>query len=61
MNKKVYNLVVAISGAIATIAIALVTYFQPQYATAINSSIEIAETAFVTICNKFVNTGLEKK
>ena len=55
MSKKTYELIVTISGAVATIAIGLITYFKPQYATAINSSIEIAETALVAICGNFVD------
>ena len=62
MSKKTYELIVTISGAIATVAIGLVTYFKPQYATAINSSIEIAETAIVAICDNFVDpTKIAKK
>ncbi len=51
-----YNLVVAITGGVATIAIGFVTYFKPDYATVINASIGIAETAILEICNNFVKT-----
>ena len=62
MSKRTYELIVTISGAVSAIAIGLVTYFKPQYATAINSSIEIAESAIVAICGNFaINNGLEKK
>ena len=55
MSKKTFELIVTISGAVSAVAIGLVTYFKPQYATAINSSIEIAETAIVAICGNFVD------
>ena len=55
MSKKTFELIVTISGAVAACAIGLVTFFKPQYATAINSSIEIAETAIVAICGNFVD------
>ena len=62
MSKKTYELIVTISGAISAAAIGLVTYFKPQYATAINSSIEIVETAIVAICSNFVDPAkIEKK
>ena len=54
MSKKFYNLIVAITGGVATIAIGFVTYFKPDYATVINASIGIAETAILEICNNFV-------
>jgi hypothetical protein len=55
MSKKTFELIVTISGAVSTAAIGIVTYLKPQYATAINSSIEIAETALVAICGNFVD------
>lgn len=54
MNKKTYNLVVGILGGVGTIAIALVTFFDPAYATAINTSIGIGTTAIVEIVSQFV-------
>lgn len=54
MNKKTYNLVIGILGGVGTIAIALVTFFDPTYATAINTSIGIGTTAVVEICSQFV-------
>ena len=53
MSKKVFNLVVGISGGVATIASAVVTYLNPAYATAIVGSIGIVETAVVEICSLF--------
>jgi hypothetical protein len=62
MSKRTFELITTISGSLAAIAIGLVTFFKPQYATAINSSIEIAETAIVAICGNFVDpTKIEKK
>ena len=62
MDKRTFELITIISGAVSAIAIGLVTYFKPQYATAINSSIEIAESALVAICGNFaINGGLGKK
>lgn len=54
MSKKVFNLIVGISGGIATIASALVAFFDPAYESAIIASIGVAETAIVEICSKFV-------
>ena len=54
MSKKVYNLVVGVIGGLSTIGVALVTFFNPAYATAINASIGIGATAIVEICSQFV-------
>lgn len=54
MSKKMFNLIVGVSGGVAAIASAVVTYFQPAYATAIVGAIGIAETAAVEICSLFV-------
>ena len=54
MSKKVFNLVTGIVGALQTIGVAVVTYTNPEYATAINSAIVIAGTAIIEICNLFV-------
>ena len=54
MSKKVFNLVTGIVGALQTIGVAVVTYTNPEYATAINSAIVIAGTAVIEICNLFV-------
>lgn len=53
MSKKTFNLVTGIIGALQTIGIAIVTYTEPGYATAINSAIVIAGTAAIEICNLF--------
>lgn len=54
MSKKVFNLVVGITGGIATIAATLVAFFDPAYEAAIVASIGVAETAVIEICSKFV-------
>ena len=54
MSKKVFNLVTGIVGALQTVGVAIVTYTEPAYATAINSAIVIAGAAAIEICNLFV-------
>ena len=54
MSKKTFNLVTGIIGALQTIGVAIITYIEPAYATAINSAIVIAGTAAIEICNLFV-------
>ena len=54
MSKKTFNLVTGIIGAVQAAAVAIVTYTEPSYATAINSATVIAGTAAIEICNLFV-------
>lgn len=54
MSKKVFALVSGIVGALQAAGVAIVTYVNPEYATAINSSIVVAGTAIIEICTKFV-------
>lgn len=54
MSKKVFALVTGIVGGLQTIGVAVVTYTQPEYSTAINSAIVIAGAAIIEICNLFV-------
>jgi hypothetical protein len=54
MSKKTFALVSGIIGGLQTIGVAIVTYSQPAYATAINSAIVIAGAAVIEICNLFV-------
>jgi hypothetical protein len=54
MTKKTYNLIVGVTGGLSTIAVAVVTFFNPTYATAINAGIGIGSTAAIEICNQFV-------
>lgn len=60
MTLKVYELVICITGAVGAIAIGLVTYFNPAYASAIAGSIEIATTAIASICALFLNKEQSK-
>ena len=54
MSKKVFNLVVGISGGIAAIASAVVAYVEPAFTPAIIGAIGIVETATTEICSLFV-------
>lgn len=54
MSKKTFNLVVGISGGVATVASAIVAFLDPAYESAIVASIGVVETAIVEICSKFV-------
>jgi ethanolamine utilization microcompartment shell protein EutL len=53
MSKKTFNLITGIVGALQTAGVAIVTYMNPEYATAINSAIVIAGAAVIEICNLF--------
>lgn len=53
MSKKVFALVSGIVGALQTAGVAIVTYTNPEHATAINSAIVIAGAAIIEICNLF--------
>lgn len=54
MSKKVFNLVTGVIGGVEVIAIAIVTFINPAYATAINASIGIVGTAAIEVCSQFV-------
>jgi hypothetical protein len=56
MSKKMYNLVVGVIGGVEVIAIAVVTFINPEYATAINASIGIVGTAAIEVCGQFVKS-----
>jgi ethanolamine utilization microcompartment shell protein EutL len=53
MSKKTFALVSGIVGALQTAGVAIVTYTNPEYATAWNSAIVLAGTAIIEICNLF--------
>lgn len=55
MSNKLYVLICTLTSAIAAGAIGLVTYFAPEAATPINSSISIAEGAIIAIVGNFAN------
>ena len=59
MSKKTYALVSACVNAAGTVAAAIVTYCQPQFAVAIVSGIGIAVTAINEVCAGFIEA--EKK
>ena len=54
MSKKMFALVSGIIGGLQTIGVAIVTYTNPEYATAINSAIVVIGTAIIEACNQFV-------
>lgn len=54
MSKKVYSLVIGVTGAICATASAIVAFFDPTYTTAIIASIGVANTAIDEICTLFV-------
>lgn len=56
MKKRTFNLVVGITGGVATIASAVVTYISHAYAVQIVAGIGIASTAVTEICSLFVKT-----
>lgn len=54
MSKKTYRLVLGVTGGVAAIAVAVVTFVDCAYASAINASIAIVEAAVGEICSLFV-------
>jgi len=54
MTKKMFTLVTGIVGGLQTIGVAIVTYTNIEYATAINSAIVIIGTAVIEACSQFV-------
>jgi len=54
MSKKTFQLVSAIIGGVQAIAVAVVTYTAPEYATAINGAIVVIGTAVIEACSQFV-------
>lgn len=60
MSKKTFELVTIITGAVSAVAIGVVTYLGLKNGTAINDSIQIAETAIVAICGNFAINSANK-
>lgn len=56
MSKKMFNLVIGVTGGACAIASAVVTYMQPAYAVQIVAAIGIGSTAVTEICSLFVKT-----
>lgn len=60
MDKRTFELITIITGSVSAVAIGLVTYFKLPYATAINDSIQIVESAIVAICGNFAINNANK-
>jgi hypothetical protein len=56
MSKKTFNLITGIVGGVQAIAVAVVTYTSPEYATAINSAVVVIGTAIIEACSQFVKS-----
>ena len=54
MKKKTFNLIVGVTGGVAAIASAVVTFIQPVYAVQIVAAIGIVSTAVTEVCSLFV-------
>lgn len=54
MSKKMFALVSTLTTCVSMAAIAIVTFFNPSCAEAVNASISIAEGAAIAICSNFV-------
>lgn len=54
MKKKTYELIVGVTGGVATIASAVVAYFQPVYTVQIIAAIGIVSTAVTEVCSLFI-------
>lgn len=54
MKKKTFNLVAGVTGGVAAIASAVVTFAQPVYAAQTVAAIGVASTAVTEVCSLFV-------
>lgn len=63
MNKKTYELIVGVTGGVATIASAVVAYLKPEYRVQIITAIGIVSTAVTEVCSLFIKVEekVEKK
>lgn len=61
MSKKLSVLISTIVGALSTVGIGFVTYFEPENATIINSSIALASSTIITILEAFSKNNITKK
>lgn len=61
MTLKSFTLWNTIIGAAASVGVGLVTYFSPEYATAINSSIVIMSTALIQALQEFIKQDNETR
>ena len=60
MSEKTLALITAIVGGLAAIASGVVTYINPAHASAINSAIDIVQTAAIEICILFTAKATSK-
>lgn len=56
MKKRTFNLIVGITGGVAAVASAVVTYISPSFAVPTVAAIGIASTAVTEICSLFVKS-----
>lgn len=61
MNKKLSVLISTIVGALSTVGIGFVTYFEPEQATIINSSIALLSSTIITILEAFSKNAINKE
>lgn len=54
MKKKTYELIVGVTGGVATIASAVVAFLQPAYTVQIIAAIGIVSTAVSEVCSLFI-------
>lgn len=54
MKKKTYELIVGVTGGVATIASAVVAFFHPVYTVQIVAAIGIVSTAVSEVCSLFI-------
>ena len=59
MSKKTFQLISGIVGGVQAIAVAVVTYTSPEFATAINGAIVIVGTAVIEACRTKRNETLQ--
>ena len=56
MQKKTFELIVGVTGGVATIANAVVAFVQPAYTVQIIAAIGIVATTVTEVCSLFVKT-----
>lgn len=54
MKKKTYELIVGVTGGVATIASSVVAFLKPTYAVQIIAAIGIVSTAVAEVCSLFI-------
>lgn len=61
MSKKLYILISTLIGLAVAASEALVTYFEPAHAAAINGTVSAIGTCAVTICGLWTANTVQKK